>query len=623
MKHTIWFVIWLCLSLCSGIKAQHQEKQIISSDEAAAIAKTTIPSSSRAFVVQKDTLLVIDEADLAIKATLPLVPKESGKLSESRYGKLRVGTDTLASSLLLPLNSGHWFNDDGSRLAVVASGYFSVVDLATLTIVGQETLGREFPIQAIHTTDGKGGYLLCAGIDSKKPQEQVLPCLIAVDAMSGHIRLRRDLAQSPQIISLTENQKSVVLVYAGEESSKSEKSLPARVEFLDAQSLETRSTLSLPGPAADVQWSKDRSLLYVLDAGVDEKKPEKARPGHVYVIDLAEARLAAKLEIGIAPSPLLWDPRKQVFYILTVPQKAKSASRTLMVLEGERIIKNLKLAKEPFSIVPAPDWSSYYILDESGITIVDGEISRIDGAIPLSPPPKSLLFLESTSNAYVLHPNSSKVTAVDLKAQKVIASITTGRGGMKFANFLGAVAATTLSGIAAQAQARLRGQSYYSYTVYTVADAQTDALVSSDGKTAYIYNSQTNDVTVVDTSTHKNVLMFAGGSDGLFLVNGRKSLAAWGGGLTLVDTATQTLKPKVKSPPGFRSVCPDGRHVYCWSFSNKETTKRSLNILFQEGNFLWDEDLAVVDLETGTICKTFAGVRGPVFFRDLPKTIAK
>lgn len=522
----------------------------------------------RAFVLGQDKLAVIDDASFSLLATIPLPQR----------------------------TMTWWLSEDGTRLSVISQeGIFRIREAARLTVVDLTTLKAlptvplDFHFQsALKAKDGRTGYVLFTGRPGKKGAEHVPPSLVRIDAAAGRPAGRRELTEVPTFMTLTGDESALLLFNRGELGTEPAKRRPAHLEILDAGTLEPRAVLDLPGPFADLFWNGDRSLFYLLDPGIDHKQPERAVPGHVYVIDPAAAKLVADLEVGVGPGPLSWDPQKEVFYLLTRPRKAKDAAASIQVLDRDRIVKELELPRRPLSVVPAPDRSRFYVLEDAGITIVDGEISGIEGRIPLTRPAANLILLDPPVRGYVLHPDSGVVSAIDLQSRHVLAEVTTGRTGVKVGKWMAAVAATTLGGM----QAQMLYGNYALGQVVTVPAAQTGAFVAPDGKTIYVHNSQTNDLTQIDTETQKVLGMFGAGSHLETVLDGKYLAAPKPGELVLVDLAARQPLPQIEVP-GMTTLCPDGRHAY------------SLGM----------RGLGIVDLETRKIVKQLPEVpMGFVFY---------
>ncbi len=105
---------------------------------------------------------------------------------------------------------------------------------------------------------------------------------------------------------------------------------------------------------------------------------------------------------------------------------------------------------------------------------------------------------------------------------------------------------------------------------------------------------------LIDTLTDLVLGKHPGGGAGRrFIAGGKYFLIQAPRDLTLVETETRVVRPKFPIP-AWPNLCPDGLHGYAWSM---------------KGHKNWGEhDLALIDLEAGTVKMTFPGVRGPVFF---------
>jgi YVTN family beta-propeller protein len=162
---------------------------------------------------------------------------------------------------------------------------------------------------------------------------------------------------------------------------------------------------------------------------------------------------------------------------------------------------------------------------------------------------------------------------VDLQALKAGESVTTGRGGVKFAKNLGAIAATAASATAASYQASSMaasngGVGYAPYQIFTVAPANTSISVRPDGAFVYVLNSETNDVTIVNVSTSAVVDKIAAGGQRFQPLNNGGVLGVVGRNtLHLIDTSTQKALQEVHFDKSLEGVylSPDGRTALAFS----------------------------------------------------------
>jgi DNA-binding beta-propeller fold protein YncE len=447
---------------------------------------------------------------------------------------------------------------------------------------------------ALASEDGGSGFVLFNGKKGESP-----PSLLRIATATGAVAARRTFTTTlPTTLVLAAGEQRLVAVWAGEAGNAAAKRRPGRVELLDAATLETVATLDLPGPAGGVFWTPDRGLVYALDPGIDSKAAPQALPAHVYVIDAPSGALVADLEVGVGPGPLSWDPQREHFYLLTRPRKTPGAGASLQVVKGAEITHELTLPRPPLGVVPAPDRSRFYVLEERGISVVDGALEQVLETVPLPKQPAAMLFAEPPTRAYVLHGEAAKVSAVDLESRKVLAEITTGRTGKKVALFAAAVGAGVLGGMQST---MLFGNPYVMPQVVTIPNPQVVGFVAPDGKSAYLYNSQTNDYTVVDTATNRVVEQF-GGAGARLLPDGHTLVAFQAATVQLFDTGKMKLEPEIETAMNGLTICPDGNHVYNGVGLNKGMQR--------------------LDLETRKMDPMLPGVAGNVIFL-YPKTPAE
>jgi hypothetical protein len=547
---------------------------------ASAQQPVTTEAPARAFVLEEKSLTVIDDRDLSIKARIPFDPPPvPEKKPWGVYGPGGLAYHT------------YWASRDNARLAVVFRSFFLAFDLTSLKLIGQDDLGC-MPSIAIRSDDGETAYALCSGSEKEKKPAR----LVSADLRTGRVVSRLELTQAPDYLSMPDN-STLVAVGLGKPFEKPEKRKPGWVQVFRGPSLESRATLPVPGPVTYFQWDPKMTRLYLTDTGNNDKNPAKAKTGRLYAFDPVEAKLGEGVDIGMGPGPLAWDPEMKVFYLLNIPRKLEVAKPAVLVFNGERVVRRLELPRLPYSMVKAPDHKRFYVLEEKALTVVDGLLNQVESSVPLGKPPQGLIFLDPPTRGYVLHPFSSAVSSVNLAEGRVASQITTGRGSIKFLQELGAFAASTMSGMASYA---VYGNYWVTGQIIMTPRPSTDALLAGDGRTLFVYNSRTVDITIIDTLTDQVLGKHPGGGAGRrFVQNGKFFVIQAPGDLTLVETETRMVRPKFKIS-AWPNFCPDGRHAYAWSMKNFKN---------------WGEaDVALIDLEAGAVKTTFPGVRGPVFF---------
>jgi YVTN family beta-propeller protein len=162
---------------------------------------------------------------------------------------------------------------------------------------------------------------------------------------------------------------------------------------------------------------------------------------------------------------------------------------------------------------------------EKAMTLVDPAALTVRGTIPLARGGEAIVDEEDRpteiqtsadgQRAFILYGLNNKVATLDVEHKVAIGSTKTGRGGKKFlGNMMMAMGAMTFGGAGAMLGALASGYS-------PLAFARPRMLaVRPDGGYAYAINSQTSDVTVVDSATGKSVEMIGGGGYALELLKG-------------------------------------------------------------------------------------------------------
>ncbi len=538
------------------------------------------PAADRAFVLEEKALTVINDSDSSIQAHIPFDPPPvPEKKAWGMYGPGGLAYHT------------YWASRDNVRLGVVFRNFFLAFDLNVLKLIGQDDLGC-MPSLVVRSDDGDTAYCLCSGA----PKEKKPARLLFADLRTGHVVSRLELKQDPDYLGMSDATTLLALGY-GTPFEKPEKRKPGWVQIFRGPVLESRATVPVPGPVTYAQWGPKKLRFYLTDTGNNDKNPAKAKTGRIYAFDPVEAKLSEGVDVGMGPGPLAWDSEMKVFYLLNIPRKLEVAKPAVLVFNGERVVRRLELPRLPYSMVKSPDHKRFYVLEEKALTIVDGLLEKVEGSLPLGKPPQGLIFLDPPSRGYVLHPASSAITSVNLAEGRVNHQITTGRGSIKFLQELAAIAASTMSQMASYA---VYGNYWVTGQIIMTPTPSTDALLAPDGRTLFVYNSRTVDITIIDTLTDQVLSMHPGGGAGRrFVQNGKFFLIQAPRDLTLVETETRVVRPKFKIP-AWPTLCPDGRHAYGWSMKNFKN---------------WGEDdVVLIDLEAGTVKTPLPGVRGPVFF---------
>jgi DNA-binding beta-propeller fold protein YncE len=493
---------------------------------------------------------------------------------------------------VMDAESTHLFSADGKRLTVFCSGYRSQkaeetlpaeivnIDLESGHVSGRVALDRRFET-VLPLQDGQT-VVVHLGWEAPKNAPPVPAEVAFIDLTGPRVVARLKLGGLPRPPLLSPDGKDLVF-FSPRMLSKKEPAVPAGLQFVDVGSREIAATRVVEGGPSELAFSSDGRFLYLLEKGKPDRKPEKNVSGRIQVYSMETRDLEVNLEAGTAPRGFIADGEGQQVLVLSegAPSVEKGEPEgELRVLRGGDVAATLKVAAEPAFLRISPDRARLYVVGGRALSHVDLPNLRRIADTPLKPAGVNILAANTPSHAvdelavsddgrrgFALYQGSSRLSVLDLESQKLIDEVTTGRGGKKFAKFMGAFALSVAMTAASQNAAMASGSPYYLYDVYSfqVAAPNTSLALRPDGKFAYALNSQTSDVTIVEADTGKIIDKVPGGGQVLELFTGGAMLAVRDkDALRFIDTATQK-KGEELTFPGSSSVSlafsSDGAHA--------------------------------------------------------------
>lgn len=131
-----------------------------------------------------------------------------------------------------------------------------------------------------------------------------------------------------------------------------------------------------------------------------------------------------------------------------------------------------------------------------------------------------------------------------------VGEVRVGRSSRRYAQMLFAVAATAASFSAGRADAKAHGRSSFYYSFYTPRAARNPRgaiAFGPDGKSVYVLDNGTDTVTAVNVETGARIadLDALGAASEVLLLGDRTVVAAGEKGLSLIDTASNTVSEKI------------------------------------------------------------------------------
>ncbi|MGP8227630.1 MAG: YncE family protein [Terracidiphilus sp.] len=537
------------------------------------------PQMSLAYVLDpaQQTVTAVDIASGRTTASVSVNGKitSSENLAERANNQFFSGVDTLL------------LTHDGSRLLrlrtgelkfTVRFGYHpqekssaTIIDAKTMQAVEQADLGWGLSNYFL-TPDEKVLLTLSSGYQSQKPEETLASELVATNVSSGQVLGRLTLQRPPSRCFLSKDGSTAVLLFA-QQKQKGEPVNPAELQFVSIDKLSVVGKITFDSAPEMAEMSPSGEYLYIIEKGQPSNNPEKNVNGSIRVISMNEMKVTTVLDAGSDPKGLLTDKADGQLLLLSegAPVKGqKEVDGELRVLRGASITSLLPVAAGPRFFRFSPDRKRLYVACMKELSAIDYPSLHELGRIPVGGFVSELAFSPDGNRGFALFAGSSRLLLIDLQGLKPGDSVTTGRGGIKFAKNFAAVAATAASATAASYQANAMatangGYGVASYQIFTVAPANTSISVRPDGTFVYVLNSETNDVTIVDARNSSVVDKIAAGGQRLQPLNNGNILAVVARNeLHLIDTATQKALPDVhfdKNLSNF-SLSPDGQTAY-------------------------------------------------------------
>jgi DNA-binding beta-propeller fold protein YncE len=449
-----------------------------------------------------------------------------------------INEDTFEALGTLALPEGKtvfwWNNAEKDRLAlIIQDGLIGnkpvtlvVIDLETDKIVNTVKLGYE-AIRFITSGDGNRGYIILGGKIWRGT-----PSVVVVDTKSGTIVAKTDIKKEPTDFLLNDSGDALVFVRKGLNALKANQRIAASIELFDADTLERGKKFDLPGPIKGIYLDYP-GRVYFLNPGVDHKSDKSRAQGELYVVDRETLELTATLEVGMAPGQLAWDAERKMFYLLTSPWATqKQAAAQLHLIGADGIAASIDLPRRPLGAQPSLDRKHFYVLYEDDVVRVDRDLEKAEKTLSLKDSPVQLFEHPDSGHFYALHFDSAYVSVVDGASGKTVDRVKSGRDSKrvtKLAAAAGAQVVATGLVVATGPSYTVNGTSYYNVPIvnplgFGSENQTTFGNFSETADFLYVYNSWTDDVTVIDTVSHKIVKKVPGGEDGLMTVDDGKLL---------------------------------------------------------------------------------------------------
>ena len=532
-------------------------------------AARAIERSNEIYIVNAEppSLAVVDSQNWKLLGSIPLEKSPSHAVVDSQNQFLYV----LHHGVMNPTD---FYPTEASKV--------TVVDLGSRQVVRTISVGwNVFKMSLIKD----GQYLLCfsMGREASKKIQRESGSVTIIDTTKRDAIATLSAGRLGSGILFNKDASRIFVLSRGDEPKKKKDPTPPAKPALTVFSLDSEQPLAeieLANPVRQMVFSRDEKWLYLLDKGSPNKKPAKHRNGVVHVVDTSSLKLVGSHDVGTSPRSLDVDSSSDAVAVLA-QASFKDESGKLYLVRGSEVSQPLDIGRDPQSLKRASDQPGRYVLTSDEFRFLSDDGTLASSFVPLNKKKGSaqaagpdVLTLGGNASEILQLPGSekaamtvvtafgaptSKVAIVNLKENKVERIVTTGRGGVKFGQFMGAmalsVAMSSLSYYGNFYVARSMGQPYFYYNIYTFRppSPNLDLAASADGKFVYALNSQTNDVTIIDVSDGKVLghVAVGGGARRVLLSPGGRFICAYSNKeITLIDTQSNQQQVEHKLTAG-------------------------------------------------------------------------
>lgn len=484
----------------------------------------------------------------------------------------------------------------------------TIVDPASLTRLARVELGFGL-FQRLTVLDEASGRLtvICPGYDSKKPEERTPREIVSVDLASGQVVGRLSVERRIDHVAVTSD-SATMLLFSGWEKKPEQ---PAQLAFVELAGPSVVETLVLPGRPGGPVLSGDESRVYLLDPGDGSNNPQKNVDGSLHVVSMAGRALEASLDAGREPGGLSLDSETGRLFLVTEGPPGQKGDKhgELLMLEGAQLRARVAVAEKPRFVRTRPEEPErIYVLGEKHLTAVDlGAEPRAAWQLELDRAgsgPAEMVIGPQGEHGLVLYGESNRVETLDLARGAAVASADTGRGGKKFFQNAMAALATAGSMMSARSAAQARGGGVYTYSVFSVRPGTTTVRIEPDGTRAWVLNTQTDDVTIIDLTTGAKLEAIAAGGYEMVALEGDVLATVGSGKIHLLDTSTRLEQAALEiddlqglflSPDRRHAVALAEKEVVCLDGSSGAVHERVPGFAKATDIAFWDGSAVVAD----------------------------
>jgi len=384
----------------------------------------------------------------------------------------------------------------------------SFVDMGSMKITSSLQLGWGIG-QVLATDDGKGLAVVCPGYTSQKPEETLPGEVVVINTETGQITGRFPVKTPVNLLLTPDNRTMITFTSAWHDKDRSR---APEVQFADFETAKVLGKLVPSKAVTNAELSTDGQYLYLLDPGGPSDKVEKNVNGSLAVVSVSTHSELSVIDVGSAPRGLIHDQASDRIFILSDAAPAMKRGETggaLHVIKGTEAVAVTPVAHSPQVLIASPDGGVLYVAGSDSVSVVDSSTFKSTDEIHTGVRLRDFAITPDGKRGIALFSASDRLQVLDLEKRKSLATLTTGRGSVKFMK----AAAVGLNAATVEMQnyiARQQAQQAADYTgetqYYTVSHLNSPVstpyhvslAMSPDSRFAYALNDQTSDLTVID-----------------------------------------------------------------------------------------------------------------------------
>lgn len=382
----------------------------------------------------------------------------------------------------------------------------TLIKNTSLELIGQFTVPFR-PGFLAFSTDQKTIVAVSIGQVSKNKEKHIAPQIFLMDVSSGKIHNPVELASEPTDFWYVPEKDRMMVPCEG--FAKRADAPPELIVFDTVSGSVEKMKL----PSAPSKWH---------EAGVDDLRYLELETG-VAVVN-TDGKLAGEvIQAGTQKLFFMRAPKGNQFFLAGKTQKQGK----LALLEGGRVSKSVDVPIIEAVLFDGSLSRMILCAKKQGVILNPQTLAELD-KIPLPNSFREVRLAPGEKRLYI-NQYGDQVVVVDLEKKQEVARFTSGRGSIKFLQEMAAASANAL------------GQINYALTgipsqYVQVPQAVQTMAFSPSGNFVYVFNSQTNDITVVETVNHTSPRKVPTGP-----VSGRDFLWQLPGGTHLISVGFNKL----------------------------------------------------------------------------------